>query len=115
MSKVNIAWLFGYAVWIGALLFMLFQARQYTFDHLTSDEALADWQRVKEDAREESGIDKPVEGPVQRKVPKSDEPPQLILLRDYFGMCVAGTILFGTALFVVLMIAFRGALAKPTA
>ena len=105
MSKANIAWLLGYVVWISVLLVMLVQARQYTLDNLTGEEARAEWQKFKQAAREQSGPD----GPVQRKVPKSDEPPQLILMRDYFGTCIAGTLLFGSALFVVLMIAIRGA------
>jgi len=113
MRKANIAWLAGYVVWISVLLAVLFQARQYTLTHLASDEARAEWQKFKQAAREQSGADGPVDGPVLHKVPKSDEPPQLILMRDYFGMCIAGTLLFGSALFVVLMIALRGAVAKP--
>ena len=113
MRKANIAWLLGYVVWTSVLLVILVQARQYTLDNLSGDEARAEWQKFKLAAREQSGVDGPIEGPVLRKVPKPDEPPQLLLMRDYFGTCIAGTLLFGSALFVMLMIAFRGA-ARPS-
>lgn len=47
-------------------------------------------------------------GPVQRRVPKSPEPPTLVLLRDYYGVCVAGAWLFTTLLFAVLVLVVRG-------
>lgn len=109
----NIVWLAAYAVWIVALLVGLLQARSYTIANLSNTASQAEWQRFKDDARSKSGIDGPVEGPVQRKVPKPDEPPQLLLMRDYFGTCLAGTLLFGSALFAMIMIAIRGSLAKP--
>ena len=113
MRRTNIIWLTIYFVWTAVLVGGLFQARSYTIENLTSDASQAEWQRFKEEQRPKSGVDGPVEGPVQRRVPKPDEPPQLLLLRDYFGTCLAGTLLFGSALFVMLMVAIRGALAKP--
>ena len=44
----------------------------------------ADWDEFRAAMRRESGRD----GPVQRKVPKSQEPPELVWLRDYFGLAV---------------------------
>ena len=37
-------------------------------------------------------------GPVQRKVPKSVEPPELVWLRDYFWLAVAAWVLLGGVL-----------------
>jgi hypothetical protein len=113
--KANLAWLFAYLVWIGALVAALFQARAYTIENLSGDAPRADWQEFKSDTRATSGIDGPVEGPVQRKVPRPDEPPQLLLLRDYFATCLAGTFLFGSALFVMMMVALRGVFSQPRA
>lgn len=44
----------------------------------------AEWDTFREAMRRESGRD----GPVQRKVPKSLEPPELVWLRDYFPLAV---------------------------
>jgi hypothetical protein len=43
-----------------------------------------EWDAFREAMRKESGRD----GPVQRKVPKSPEPPELVWLRDYFSLAV---------------------------
>jgi hypothetical protein len=44
----------------------------------------AEWDAFREAMLKESGR----EGPVQRKVPKSLEPPELVWLRDYFSLAV---------------------------
>jgi hypothetical protein len=46
---------------------------------LTAPGVQADWDAFRDDMRRQSGRD----GPVQRKVPKSLEPPELVWLRDY--------------------------------
>ena len=48
------------------------------------------------------------DGPVQRKVPKSQRPPLTALLADHFATCVAGAIVFGTALFVTFGFMIQG-------
>ena len=58
-------------------------------------------------------------GPVQRKVPKSAEPPELVWLRDYFWLAVAawlvlGGVLGGFLALIVLGVASGPALAGPT-
>ncbi len=60
MSKANIAWLLAYVFWMSFLLVILFQARQYTLDNLSGDEAQAEWQIFKQAAREQSGLDGPI-------------------------------------------------------
>lgn len=44
----------------------------------------AEWDKFRAAMKKESGT----EGPVQRKVPKSAEPPELVWLRDYFSLAV---------------------------
>ena len=41
-------------------------------------------------------------GPVRRRVPKSTEPPALVLMRDYFGVSLIGAVLFTTVLYWVI-------------
>lgn len=59
-------------------------------------------------------------GPVQRKVPKSAEPPELVWLRDYFWLAVAAWLVLGGVLggffaLVVLGVASGPASTGPTA
>jgi hypothetical protein len=49
------------------------------------------------------------EGPVKRRVPASQEPPALRLMRDHFGVSLGAAIVFGTLLFVMVMGAVQGA------
>lgn len=48
-------------------------------------------------------------GPVQRKVPKSVEPPELVWLRDYFWLAVAAWVVLGGVLGGFLAIVVVGA------
>jgi hypothetical protein len=54
----------------------------------------ADWDTFRDAMREQSGRT----GPVQRKVPKSAEPPELVWLRDYFWLAVAAWVILGGTL-----------------
>ena len=44
----------------------------------------------------------------------SDEPPSLVLMRDYFGVMMMAAIVFSSLLFATLAIAARGALWRET-
>ena len=81
------------------------EARQTALQDFSTPAAGADWQRWRDAAREQSeGA-----GPVTRRVPASDEPPVLVLLRDYYGMCLAAVLGFGSLSYAVLVFLFRGA------
>lgn len=54
----------------------------------------ADWDSFREAMRRQSDRS----GPVQRKVPRSQEPPELVWLRDYFWLAVAAWVLLGGTL-----------------
>lgn len=58
--------------------------RQQRLVVVGSPEAQAGWDAFRADMRRQSGRD----GPVQRKVPKSPEPPELVWLRDYAHLAV---------------------------
>jgi len=57
--------------------------REARLAEVASPAAQADWDAFRADMRRESGREGPVRGPVQRKVPKSAEPPELVWLRDH--------------------------------
>lgn len=61
---------------------------------LQSPEAQARWDTFRDDMRRQSGRD----GPVQRKVPKSVEPPELVWLRDHVPLAVIAWITLGGVL-----------------
>ena len=84
-------------------------ARQSVLQNFSTPEAGADWQQWRDAAREQStGA-----GPVMRRVPSSDEPPALVLLRDYYGMCLAAVLGFGSLAYAAIAFMLRGAIASP--
>lgn len=75
------------AVWLASLALppaILAVWRTSRLAELSRPKVQAEWDTFRAAMREQSGR----EGPVQRKVPKSPEPPELVWLRDYFGLAV---------------------------
>lgn len=76
---------------------VLLQARAGWLEQLNRPESQAGWDEFRAAMRRQTGGT----GPVQRKVPKSAEPPLRVWLRDYVGLAVAAwVILAGTLGFV---------------
>ena len=76
------------ACWLAAVAappLALVAWRERRLAEVASPEAQAEWDAFRADMRQQSGRD----GPVQRKVPKSAEPPELVWLRDYLGLAIA--------------------------
>jgi len=81
------------AAWLAAVVLppvVLMRSRADWLGQLDRPEARSDWDAFRQDMREQSGRD----GPVQRKVPRSAEPPALVWLRDYFRLAVVAWVLF---------------------
>ena len=75
------------AVWLATLVVppvIIAAWRTSRLMELARPEVQAEWDAFREAMREQSGR----EGPVQRKVPKSPEPPERVWLRDYFALAV---------------------------
>jgi hypothetical protein len=79
--------------------------RERRLAELSSPEAQADWDAFRERMRRESGRD----GPVQRKVPKSAEPPERVWLRDHWRLAIAAWVVFVGLLATFLAVLVRGA------
>lgn len=91
---------------VGGLLF----ARQRAIAIYGGKSAQTEWDAWREDAKELSHGP----GPVIRRTPKSAEPPALKLMRDYFAVCLALSLLLSSVLFITTLAFLRGALAaKP--
>lgn len=84
-------------------LFM--QWREQRLAELARPEAQADWDAFRDRMRQESGR----AGPVQRKVPKSVEPPERVWLRDYWRLAITAWVLFVGLLAAFLAVLVRGA------
>jgi hypothetical protein len=75
------------AVWLAAVCgppAALMAWREQRLAAVDSPEAQAQWDAFRQDMRRQSGR----EGPVQRKVPKSAEPPERVWLRDHIHLAV---------------------------
>jgi hypothetical protein len=91
-------WGAGYVALVAAIIWWLYSARTWALAELARPESTAAWETWREDVR--ANQDRPV--PVQRRVPKSAEPPALVLTRDYFGVILTGALLFSSLLYWVM-------------
>src|SRR2546423_632305 len=90
-------WLAGYIALVVMVLSAMFWARRSAVQ-MSSSESISDWQSWREDVREQQSQ----HGPVERRVPQSDEPPALVLMRDYFMVMMVGALLFSSMLYWVI-------------
>ena len=88
----------GFAVLVVAVVAAMFKTRDWAFTQLATPQSVADWQEWREDVRQEQVQP----GPVQRRVPKSSEPPALVMMRDHFTVSLFAALLFSTLLYWVL-------------
>ncbi len=108
IGRFSIIALFVYGLLVTLAVAGMKEARRTALQDFSTPAAGADWQRWRDAAREQSeGA-----GPVTRRVPASDEPPALVLLRDYYGMCLAAVLGFGSLSYAVLVFLFRGAISS---
>ena len=109
LTVTNFVWLALYLAIMSVGLWQLHRAHVWaiTSHEAASDEGKkrqSDWDDWRKTAAEQANG----KGPVSRRIPKSAEPPTLVLLRDYYGMCLSAFLLFGSVLFFVSMIFVRG-------
>lgn len=103
--------------WAAALVgppAVMLRWREARLATLAAPEAQADWDAFRADMRRQSGA----AGPVQRKVPRSAEPPELVWLRDYAALAVAAWVGFvgvlGACLGILLVGSLRAAPASAS-
>ncbi|MCH2125153.1 MAG: hypothetical protein MK165_10185 [Pirellulaceae bacterium] len=109
LSSQKILWLAGYVVVLALLVMGLLAARRMMRDTYSGLEAHADWQEWRETVSQQSS-----EGAsVRRRIPKSESPPGLVLMNDYFGACLVISIVLVTALYGTLVLMIRGVWSSP--
>ena len=91
-------WSVGYVALVIAVGWSIFAAREWAQANLSTPESTAAWEAWREDVR--ASQDRPA--PVQRRVPKSAEPPALVLTRDYFAVSLFGALFFSSLLYWVI-------------
>ena len=109
-KQSDLIWFVVYSALMAAVAGGLVYARNRVIAAYGTDQARAEWNTWREDAKSQAEG----KGPVTRRVPTNAEPPALVLMRDYFAVCMViavalSSILFGTFVFLV-----RGALNTPT-
>lgn len=113
MKRKNrtIVWvsLLGYAVLVGSVVLALFSIRESTLAESGDEQSRIEWQKWKAEAAQQDGT----RSPVQRSVPKTDEPPLHLLARDHFPAMVVGLLLPLTALYWFIVWLVRGVMNSP--
>ena len=99
----------GYAVVIGILTFGLFRARESARAEFSSSDARQAW----ETWRNETQSPEAPNLPVRRSVPRSTEPPTLVLLRDHFVVCLVATLTLSSVLYWTAAFFLRGIVSGP--
>jgi hypothetical protein len=107
----NLAWIIAYLLMLAAVAGAVIYGRQRGLEIYGSAAAQGEWDQWRADAR------KMAEQPstVKRREPQSVEPPALVLMRDYFAVCLTGALILSTVLFGTFMIFVRGAVQAQSA
>ena len=103
-------WLAGYGLMVAVIVWSLISARNWALAELATPRSIDQWQEWRNDVQEQQAEP----GPVRRRVPKSTEPPALVLMRDYFIVSLVGAILFTTVLYWVIAWFVMGILRQVT-
>ena len=110
MRLKHLIWLGLYAAMIVAILIGFRRGRAFAASRYSSTAAQSNWEEWRDDVQE--FVDKK-QGPTERRVPKSNRPPAIVLMEDYYASCLVFSIVLSTALFVTVMFVANGAM-KPT-
>ncbi len=112
-ARTDWIWPGLYAVMLAGIFWGLHVLRQQMLEQLDNPQAQAQWQAWRETAARQSGKDasgheQPVEGPVQRRQPRSSEPPTVVLLRDHFLLLQVAAVVFSSVFFGFFVLVTRG-------
>jgi hypothetical protein len=85
----------GYFLLLAGVIAAMIVARNSVMTSMDTPEAQQAWNDWRAEAAKEDGA----HGPVQRSVPRSGEPPSLVLMRDYFAVSTVGLLVPVSALY----------------
>lgn len=110
LNWFNSVVLVGYLTLIVAGVVTLKTIQQWSLTEMSTAESRSQWENWREETVRQSTGD----GPVQRRVAKSEEPPMLVLLRDYFSLIAGLLVVIGTLLYGLLVMMVKGAFLTPS-
>ena len=105
-SLASVGWLLAYLAVIASVVGGVSYMRGVAMAVYGTPQAQTEWDAWREDAKKLA--QRPY--PVKRRVPKSEEPPALVLMRDYFGVCLSVAVVLSSVLFGTFMLMVRGAM-----
>ncbi len=109
MSRsLRIPLLLGYVIMIGLLAWGLTRAKSWATASLSDAASHGDWQQFRADVVKMNS-----DSPVRRRVPKSEEPPALVLMRDHFTECAVISVVLSTALYGTFALFLVGSFNRP--
>jgi hypothetical protein len=111
MKRWNTFSLIGLVAVIAMCVSGMWLARKSALATFGSAAAQAEWDEWRQEAAEQSAAG----GPVARKIPKSSEPPALVLMRDHFGACVGAALVAVVGVYGTFVLLLRGAMAGKAA
>ncbi|RIK75857.1 MAG: hypothetical protein DCC68_20440 [Planctomycetota bacterium] len=98
-----------YAALIGSVTAGVFYARDVVAPQLDTEKGQRDWDAWRRETADQAAG----KGPVTRREQKSREPPLVVLMRDYFAVCLTGALVFASLLFAVMVFLVQGILRTP--
>lgn len=101
-----ISWI-GFGVLVGAVMWGMFQARNWALRSLGDSVSQQEWTEYRDDVAQWAESS---EAPVRRRVPKSSEPPALVLMRDHFAACTLISVVLSSALYATFVFFLGGTL-----
>ena len=109
-QRVFILLVAGYIALVAIIIAGMLLLRQNVLASQTTPQAQAAWNQRRVEASKQDGT----HSPVQRSVPRSDEPPALVLMRDYFAAVLIGLLLPISALYAFITWIVCGVTYPPT-
>jgi len=97
-------WILLYVGMITTIVLVLLRVQNQVQDGTMDPNAQQHWDQWVETAREQADGD----GPVQRRVPQSKNPPLSVLMDQYFVVCLLTSCVLATALFLTLVFMIQG-------
>lgn len=99
-----------YLVLMAIVVGLAWRGRSWALQEFGTPAAQQRWQKWRDDVRHHRD---PQAATVDRRVPKSAEPPALVLMRDYFAVCLVAAVGFSSLLYAVLAWFLVGAWRRP--
>lgn len=109
VNKLKVEFFICYVLLVASGLIGMHQLRTWALQTYDTSNARRDWTQWQDETERQSQG----EGPVERRKAKSNEPPALVLARDYYLTLAVMFVLFGTILFAAIALLIRGALTSP--